>query len=141
MATNRKDIIAVIGHKKDMTFDPFIGKYRDHGAQFWSVVNGRSERKRMIGLDKSRPTYIYFLSPEASKTYSCIAVSNKDNLRIYNTGVEGAQTTYSHSVQNANLEAVPSMANCAFYLPSADKLPALDKPVTTGKLFDATLLS
>lgn len=140
MATNRKDIIAVIGHKNDMVTDPFTGKYSDHGNQYWSTdKDGRATRKRMIGLEKSRPTYIYSLnsnSSDSSKTYTCIAVSTKDNLTIYNTGTEGAQITYSHSVENANSEALPSMENCAFYFSDINNLPASPPPPTPGKLFD-----
>jgi hypothetical protein len=61
--SSRADVLALFGREADLDASPFIKAYRDHGEMFWRVVNGRSQRIPMRGLEAGRPLYYYRLSP------------------------------------------------------------------------------
>ena len=132
MATGRTDITAVIGRKSDMIHDPFTGEYSNHGKQYWTAVNGRTLRKKMVGLDTSRPIHILSLNDQKNTTYNCIAIYEQDRLRIYDADESGARIKYRYSEN----DEIPPMSNCIVYLLNTGELPAAPAPNGASRVFD-----
>ena len=58
--TGDKTVIGLIGREDWMDEDPFVEFYKHNHEQYWKLnAKGRSIRRRMFGLVKSRPTYAY----------------------------------------------------------------------------------
>lgn len=55
----RDDLIGLVGRDTWISRDPFVDAYRDHGDEYWEVINGRSRRIPMIGLEAIRPLFVY----------------------------------------------------------------------------------
>ncbi|MDA7842777.1 hypothetical protein N9A22_01810 [Methylophilaceae bacterium] len=110
--TKRQDIIALIGPKKNMTINPFIinGDYYEMSGIFWHTVNGRTKRKKMVGLDVNRPTYIYKQVDGGFKEYSCIVVNSKEDNKVYNF----INNKHVLPKQN-NLQPRDMDSDCVFY--------------------------
>lgn len=66
--TGRADITGLIGKEAWLSDDPFVDRYRDHGDEYWTVVEGRSRRIPMKGLVRARPLYTYALDPRGEWT-------------------------------------------------------------------------
>jgi hypothetical protein len=56
---NRYDIIGLFGPLPAISQQPFVNQYRDHDPEYWEIINNRSRRIPMVGLEKSRPTFFY----------------------------------------------------------------------------------
>ncbi len=138
MATGRTDITAVIGSKSGMNNDPFTGEYSDHGKQYWVTRNGRAQRKKMVGLDKNRPTYILSLENQKNKTYDCIAIFQANNLSIYNVDESGIKIKYQRTPQHTENGDPPSMSSCIYYVLGTDQLPAGDVPKGLARVFEGS---
>ncbi len=74
-ATGRRDLIGVIGPASKMKEAPFVGEYFDHDKKYWGKANGKSYRKKMIGLDLSRGTYIHNFQEGKKASLDCIFMS------------------------------------------------------------------
>lgn len=63
---NNVQIIGLVGYKSDFVKNdsPFVISYKDHDSEYWYINNERSARKKMIGLEKSRNSYCYFISED-----------------------------------------------------------------------------
>lgn len=61
--TGKPRIIGLIGPAdswRDIEFDGvFVDKYADHGPLYWDTKDGRAFRKRMIGLERDRPLFVF----------------------------------------------------------------------------------
>ncbi|SFU15388.1 hypothetical protein [Mesorhizobium sp. YR577] len=57
LLSKRNDIIALAGNALDSK--PWVEKYADHDPQYWEVVEGRSRRMPMRGLERARPLFAY----------------------------------------------------------------------------------
>lgn len=66
LLAERKDLIGLIGNPNRITDHPFVDRYSDHSPSYWKVINGRSKRTRMIGLEPNRPTYVYDLDNDGA---------------------------------------------------------------------------
>jgi len=59
---HRGDVIALLGGTRQMTRDPLVSRYKNHGEDYWAQgASGRTVRMPMIGLEDDRPTYVYEL--------------------------------------------------------------------------------
>ncbi len=135
MVTGRTDITAVIGQKSGMVNDPFTGEYSNHGKQYWTSKNGLTHRKKMVGLDMYRPTYIFSLVDH--KAYDCIAVFQADNLTIYNVGESGIKMKDQRTPQHPESEELP--LTCINYVLEVDDLPVGSVPGGVAKVFDGDI--
>lgn len=59
LLSGRTDLIGLVGEVQEISRDPFVERYRDHGPEYWEVVEGRSARIRMFGLEKQRALVVY----------------------------------------------------------------------------------
>jgi len=92
--TNRTDLIGIIGHKSWLNYNPVIKKYREHGPEFWTTVKTksgpRSVRKKMIGIEEKRPTYIYVEEKDgAFVQYNQILIFEDDKYQLFSADKNG----------------------------------------------------
>lgn len=58
--SGRPDLIGLVGTQEAAINDPFVEKWKKHGEEYWDTdANGRLFRKRMVGLERYRPTFSY----------------------------------------------------------------------------------
>lgn len=64
--TGNPNVIGLVGsdsmRQQLSASELFVDEYRDHGSEYWGVTNGRSSRKRMKGLERSRRLFV--LTPD-----------------------------------------------------------------------------
>ena len=90
-AVDRTDITAVIGKRSRMTHDPITGTYTDHGQKYWAERGGRTFRKSMVGLDRTRPTYAYALNQSTLEPIPCISIVDGTGERTFSATSTGLQ--------------------------------------------------
>ena len=110
MVTGRQDIVAIIGKEKNMTSNPFTGKYSDHGQKYWKVINKRSIRKKMVGLDIEKPVYIYSLDKNGFTEQNCIKLIDEKGIQIYDLINNRLEVDFAKSDGNFN-----KVLNCVNY--------------------------
>lgn len=61
--TGNQNLIGLVGSEMQSATmnsdDLYVDKYVDHSPDFWVERNGKNARKTMIGLEKSRATYVF----------------------------------------------------------------------------------
>jgi hypothetical protein len=104
---NRPDIIGLIG--AEPTRSPFVNEYRDHGPEHWELLNGKSARKRMHGLEVARPTYAYRLAADAENTpYAGMAFSSEPTVFVKNgSSLAGGDISWSGDKRDPELLTWP----------------------------------
>lgn len=92
--SKRRDIIGLIGSQHWLDENPIISNYADHGEDFWSAEEtkqgSRLERKRMVGIETGKPTYIYFEQNDGQFCqYNQLLIFVDEEYQIFSADEEG----------------------------------------------------
>ena len=115
LATNRQDITAVIGQQRWMIDNPFTGEYMNHDPKYWGIRKGRAYRKKMVGLDKLRPTYIFEFLDTEFRQLNCITLNSGDEVTLYNADKSGSQVIWQGNVTDLKNEILLKNETCATF--------------------------
>jgi len=116
LASGRQDITALIGQKGWMTDNPFTGEYKNHDPKYWGVRNGRQYRKKMVGLDILRPTYIFEFSNNGFTQLDCIAVNSSNEKSIYYFDKVSGNKVEEETSSVLNKAPHTEIQNCAVFI-------------------------
>lgn len=88
------DVIGVIASRSELRgSDPehfWVDEYRDHGSEYWGLTaSGRAFRRRVIGLEPDRPTFVFFASGEPMRAIpGGVLTDESGELRLLAAGRE-----------------------------------------------------
>lgn len=83
-ATGRWDLIGLVGKQMWLKESPFVDKYADHGDEYWvKTSDGPLQRKKMMGLEYSRPTLGYRLQNNGEFVHLDYLIFNTDRRLEY----------------------------------------------------------
>jgi len=90
IVTRNPNVIGVVG---EMDFSQpignaelFVESYRDHGPEYWHIVDGRSQRKQMIGLERGRPLFVFKPNKNGKLKLAPAAIWDQKSLRVIEAG-------------------------------------------------------
>jgi|GEM_PF-4257949 len=127
--TKRQDVIGLIGQEGWLVHYPFVDEYRDHGGEYWYEIQREGEsfiaRKRMVGLEQGRPTYIYRVGENVIEV-NWIKIQDGGQIHLYHATVSGIEYEGQYTTINiseADNEYGISIDNSITYTVSPVEIP------------------
>lgn len=84
--TGQSELIGLIGRESrwaDLQRNGlFVNEYRDHGGEYWTTLNGRATRKRMMGLERDRALYAFRPGTNGKLVPATVAIWEGDAVSV-----------------------------------------------------------
>lgn len=97
--TKQRNLIGLVGpysQKRDLENNElFVDKYSDHGDQYWAVINNRSLRQHMKGLERNRPVTIYIPTEDGTLKKTPLLMSDGTAIKLVPSGQKFTQASDS----------------------------------------------
>ena len=140
--SKRHDVIGLIGPERWLEHHPFVEAYRDHGEEYWYQVERQGSpfmaRKKMVGLEHERPTYIYRIGEDTVETIEWIRIHNAGQIDLFQATINGIEYEGQYTIATmlaANNEHGITIHNSINYNIAPVEIRPLEVVPTSGFLY------